>query len=165
MIVAFEHLNHKKSLTGRLISWAESFEYVHVELIFNHQGWVCFSARNRNKGVAFLPFDEVVKDASKWKFFSVEPPHHNDQNDEAAHGQALLLEGNSFNYNATVWHLFFGYDIKASRGKFCSQLCYEILTQNTQLPLLAQPSIDITPKDLYEMMNLRYPEIKLETKV
>ena len=157
MILAFEHYQSEESRLGSLIKAWEKYPYIHVELIFESQDWLCFSARTREDGVFMKPFSDVIKTLDHWKGYRL-PIALESPTFEAA----MALVGKEFGYNNIANNLVFKNFRTDPDRRFCSQSIYEVLMQTTILPFPnIQPS-RVTPKMLHQwVLQLGYPEVSL----
>jgi hypothetical protein len=161
MIIAFEHVQNARSWRGKLIERVEKYPYVHVELLFNHQDWLCFSARSSTGGVSFVPYQDLITNPKMWDCFLAEhPADSQDSQDRQAYRAAIEMVGTPYNYEG-IWQVLTKTDTDNSEKRFCSEIAYEILTQYTRLPLPTMPSVEVTPRVLHQMLIDSLPRISL----
>lgn len=144
MYILFEKFNNIDDyFMSRLMVFAVKGQWVHCEIVFNEKNNVRASAWDK-KGMEFRDWSPINPDY--FELYPLPSEHW-----EAAYQYCKYLEGREYD-RAGVLGMMYGLGIFNSDKKFCSELCYEVVSDFTDIQLAEmQPSL-VSPLALRRML-------------
>lgn len=145
--IAFEHrINYSDKVEAAIFSKAVGGEYIHCEIHFPQFGYDRASSWFP-KGIQIREFGDFLNHAQNWEIYDL-----GDMGESRLYEYFKSRVGDRYSTGSLIFNMILNLDVDFNKRNFCSQVCYEGITQVLALPLPTVRANTISPTELYYMI-------------